>query len=267
VTDKTRAILPVHYAGHPVELAPIQEIAEARGLTLVEDAAHALCASYRDRKIGSGSNPAAFSFYATKNLTTGEGGMLTGEPEFLARARVLSLHGMSRDAWKRYDENGTWYYEIEQPGFKYNMTEIQASLGLHQLDKLGAFQERRAAIVARYEEAFGAIDCLQTPASRPDVQHAYHLYVLRLDLDALTIARSAFIKQMHEKNIGTSVHFIPIHLHPYYRDKYGWKPEDFPVAYDGFRRMVSLPLNPSMSEQDVEDVVEAVQETVNDARR
>ena len=267
VTPRTRAVLPVHFAGHPVALDEINEIARAHGLTVIEDAAHALPASYRGRRIGSGTNPAAFSFYATKNLTTGEGGMLTGETAFVERARIVALHGMSRDAWKRYDRGGHWFYEVVLPGFKYNMPDIQAALGLWQLRKLGGFQERRHAVVRAYDDAFGDNDALELPARRVEVEHAWHLYVLRLRPDALTIARDAFIEELRHRNIGTSVHFIPIHLHPYYRAKYQYRPDSFPIAFGNYERMLSLPLNPRLSDADVTDVIEAVLDVVRRYRR
>lgn len=267
ITPRTKAILAVHYAGHPVELDPIEELARAHGLGLLEDAAHALPARYRGRMIGAGPHPAAFSFYATKNLTTGEGGMLTGDPEFLAAARVRSLHGMSRDAWKRYDKGGSWFYEVLLPGFKYNMTDIQAALGLSQLRKLDAFQARRRAVVAAYHAAFAGCDALELPVERPHVEHAWHLYVLRLRPELLRIGRDRFIAELAERGIGTSVHFIPVHLHPFYRDRYGYAPDAFPVAYDGYRRMLSLPLNPRLTDADVADVIAAVHDVVRVQRR
>jgi dTDP-4-amino-4,6-dideoxygalactose transaminase len=267
VTPRTRAVLPVHFAGHPVALDEINEIARAHELTVIEDAAHALPARYRGRKIGSGPNPTAFSFYATKNLTTGEGGMLTGDAAFLERARIVALHGMSRDAWKRYDRGGNWFYEVLLPGFKYNMPDIQAALGLWQLRKLEAFQERRRAVVSAYDDAFRDLDALELPARRIDVEHAWHLYVLRLRPEALTIARNAFIEELRQRNIGTSVHFIPIHLHPYYSVKYQYRPDSFPIAYGNYDRMLSLPLNPRLSDADVTDVIEAVLDVVRRYRR
>jgi len=262
ITPRTRAILPVHYAGHPADLDPLHALAGVYRLVVIEDAAHALPASYRGRAIGSGVNPVAFSFYATKNLTTAEGGMLTGDPDFLARARIMSLHGMSRDAWKRYDQGASWFYEVMLPGFKYNMTDIQAALGLCQLRKLEGFQQRRRDVVSQYNRAFADVPALEAPVMRPDIEHAWHLYVLRLHLDALTIDRDRFIQELTERNIGTSVHFIPIHLHPYYRDKYGFTSGSFPVAYGNYRRMLSLPLNPGLTDQDVDDVIAAVLDIV-----
>jgi dTDP-4-amino-4,6-dideoxygalactose transaminase len=267
ITGRSRAIIPVHYAGHPADLDPIHELARAHRLLVLEDAAHAIPAAYRGRKIGSGANPVAFSFYATKNLTTAEGGMLTGEHGFLERARLLSLHGLSRDAWKRYDKGGSWRYEVLAPGFKYNMTDIQAALGLWQLRKLAGFQERRRHIVQRYAEAFQGDEAFQLPVERPHVEHAWHLYVLRLRPGVLRIGRDRFIEELAARNIGTSVHFTPIHLHPYYRDKYGYNATSFPVAYDSFQRMLSLPLNPRLSDQDVGDVIDAVRDVVRGQRR
>lgn len=267
ITPRTRAIIPVHYAGHPAEMDAIHELARAYHLLVLEDAAHALPAAYRGRTIGSGPNPVAYSFYVTKNLTTGEGGMLTADADFLARARVLSLHGMSRDAAKRYEAGGHWSYEVLAPGFKYNMTDIQAALGLWQLRKLSRFQERRREIVAAYQAAFDGEDALVLPVERPWVEHAWHLYVLRLRPLALRISRDRFIEELAARKIGTSVHFIPIHLHPYYRNKYGYRPDAFPVTYDSFQHMISLPLNPSLTDQDVADVIDAVLDLVLAYRR
>lgn len=267
MTDRTRAVIAVHFAGHPAELDPLRGLSDARGATLVEDAAHALPARYRGRMVGSGSNPAAFSFYATKNLTTGEGGMLTGDPGFLADARVVSLHGMSRDAWKRYGPGGGWFYEVTLPGFKYNMTDIQSSLGMWQLRRLPAMQARRREVVAAYERALAGDDALELPVARDYVEHAWHLYVLRLRPEVLSIDRGRFIQELSARNVGTSVHFIPVHLHPYYRDKYGWQPGDFPVAFGSYQRSLSLPLNPSLTDADVADVVEAVRDVTRAFRR
>jgi dTDP-4-amino-4,6-dideoxygalactose transaminase len=262
VTPRTRAVLAVHYAGHPVELDSIQGIAAQRNLLLLEDAAHAIPARYKGRLIGSGENPVAFSFYATKNLTTGEGGMLTGSPELLARARMLGLHGMSRDAWKRYGAGGSWFYQVDQPGFKYNMTDVQAAMGLAQLKKLDRFQLRRREIVGAYHEAFREVNALEIPVERPEVEHAWHLYILRLRPGTLLIGRDRFIEELTARNIGTSVHFIPIHTHPYYRQKYDYRPEQFPIAHDNYQRMLSLPLHPLLSDEDVSDVITAVLDVV-----
>ncbi|MBI3248528.1 MAG: DegT/DnrJ/EryC1/StrS aminotransferase family protein [Deltaproteobacteria bacterium] len=264
---QVKAILPVHLYGHPCDMDAIGEIAQKYELAVLEDAAHALPAKYKGRFIGSGNNLTAFSFYATKNLTTAEGGMLTGAVELLERARVLSLHGMSRDAWKRYDKGGSWRYEVIAPGFKYNMTDIQASLGLWQLKKLDRFQQRRRQVVAAYNQAFGCREELEIPVERPGVEHAWHIYALRLRPETLRIDRDQFINELTAQNIGTSVHFMPIPLHPYYRDKYGYRPEDFPVAYENYLRLISLPLNPRLTDQDVNDVIEAVLDIVKQHRR
>jgi dTDP-4-amino-4,6-dideoxygalactose transaminase len=267
ITPRTRALLPVHYTGHPAELDALEALARPRGLALIEDAAHALPASYRGRMIGSGKNPVAFSFYATKNLTTAEGGMLTADPAFLDGARILALHGMSRDAWKRYDQGGSWRYEVVAPGFKYNMTDVASAIGLWQLRKQDRFHRRRVQVVEAYTQAFAADDALEPPVRRPHVDHAWHLYVLRLRPDVLRITRDRFIDELTARNIGTSVHFIPIHLHPFYRKKYGYTPADFPVAFANYERLLSLPLHPGLTDQDVADVIEAVLDVAQTFRR
>jgi dTDP-4-amino-4,6-dideoxygalactose transaminase len=270
---KVRALLPVHLYGHPCDMNPLMDLAREYRLAVVEDAAHALPASHEGRKVGSFAGlydvpvMTCFSFYATKNLTTGEGGMLTGPPDLIDEARMWSLHGMSRDAWNRYGAKGSWFYEVVRPGFKYNLTDIAAALGLGQLRKLEGFQARRAEIARRYTEAFSQLEELTVPTSRPEVGHAWHLYVLRLNLERLNVTREQFIEEMRERRIGTSVHFIPVHTHPYYRDRYGFRAEDFPVAAAEFRRIVSLPLNPRMSDRDVEDVIEAVADVIEKFRR
>ncbi len=259
-----KAIMPVHLYGHPCDRDAILKIAAEYHLAVIEDAAHSLPAAYKGHPIGSLSVSdnvpvlTCFSFYATKNLTTAEGGMLTGHKGLLDEARHWSLHGMNRDAWKRYGANGSWFYDVVCPGFKYNMTDIQAALGVHQLKKLPELHARRRAIVHRYQAAFRACEELEIPTERNDVQHAWHLYVLRLNLDRARITRDRFICEMRNRNIGCSVHFIPIHLHTYYREKYQYRAEELPVAQQEYERMVSLPLSPRMTEEDVEDVISAV---------
>lgn len=265
---RLKAIIPVHLYGHPCEMDPILDIARKNNLAVIEDAAHALPASYKDRLIGSQDACrgvpvlTCFSFYATKNITTAEGGMLAGPTDAVEQARTWSLHGMSRDAWKRYGVGGSWRYEVLHAGFKYNMTDIQAAMGLHQIAKLAAFHARRKEIARRYNEAFSESESLQIPVERVHVDHSWHLYVLRLNLGRLDISRDEFIEQLAARKIASSVHFIPIHLHRHYREKYGYRAEDFPVAYGEYQRMVSLPLHTRMSDLDVEDVVEAVTEIV-----
>jgi dTDP-4-amino-4,6-dideoxygalactose transaminase len=266
--ERIRAMLPVHLYGHPCNMDRLLELAASRELVIVEDAAHALPAAWSGKMIGApigGSDVpvlTCFSFYATKNLTTGEGGMLTGPPSLVEEARPWALHGMTNDAWGRYGASGSWWYDVTRPGFKYNMTDLQASLGLAQLRKLPAFHARRRELVARYDEGFARIREVQTPTTRDGVDHAHHLYVLRLRLDRLTISRDRFIEELRARNIGTSVHFIPVHLHSYYRKRYGYHEEDFPIAYREFLRIVSLPLYPDMTDQDADDVVEAVGDVV-----
>jgi dTDP-4-amino-4,6-dideoxygalactose transaminase len=260
VGPKTKAILPVHLYGHPCDMESLLAIAKKNKLHIVEDAAHALPASWGGRTVGSIGDLTAFSFYATKNLTTAEGGMLTGSKRIIDRARPWALHGMSRDAHSRYESGGSWYYEVVLPGFKCNMTDLQAALGLRQLEKLEGFQQRRREIVNRYNEAFAGVTAVDVPGERPGVESAWHLYVIRLDLDRLTIDRAQFIEELGARNIGTSVHFIPVHLHPYYRDRYGFVSEDFPVTYDAYQRIISLPLHPRLSDRDVDDVIDAVSE-------
>lgn len=258
VTPRTRAIMPVHYAGHPADLDPIFEIADAGGLEVVEDAAHAAPTYYKDRMVGSRDNFASFSFYATKNLTTTEGGALTGRQDLLDRARVIGLHGMSRDAWKRFDKSGSWDYDIELPGFKYNMTDLQAAIGMHQLERLAGFHARRVEVVERYREAFGADERFVLPVEREYARSAWHLYALRLNLGEVEVSRNEFIEELKRRNIGSSVHYRPLHMMSYYAKKYGYAPEDFPVAFKAFQGLVSLPLNPRLTDEDVADVVAAV---------
>ena len=261
---RVKAIMPVHLYGHPCDRNAILKIAAEYHLAVIEDAAHSLPAAYKGHPIGSLSATESvpvltcFSFYATKNLTTAEGGMLTGHKGLLDEARRWSLHGMNRDAWKRYGANGSWFYDVDCPGYKYNMTDIQAALGLHQLKKLPQFHSRRSAIVRKYQEAFGVREELEVPTERSDVHHAWHLYVLRLNLERMRITRDRFIEEMRDRNIGCSVHFIPVHLLRYYRERYRFEPEQFPIALREYQRIVSLPLSARMTDRDVEDVIDAV---------
>ena len=259
VTPKTKAVMPVHFGGHPCEMRRILEIAGSRGIRVVEDAAHALPASYEGRMVGTIGDLTCFSFYATKTITTGEGGMVTTEnDEYAERIRIMSLHGISRDAWKRYTAEGSWYYEILQPGFKYNLTDLAASLGIEQLKRCHAFREIRRRIAEQYDEGFADLEEIAIPVSSSNVEHAWHLYVIQLQLDRLRIDRAAFIEALKAEQIGTSVHFIPLHLHPYYRDRWGYRPEDLPRASAVFERIISLPIYPGMTDEDVQDVIGAV---------
>jgi dTDP-4-amino-4,6-dideoxygalactose transaminase len=267
ITPRSRAIIPVHYAGHPADMDPIIALCREHGLHLLEDAAHALPARYRGRMIGASDNPVAFSFYATKSLTTSEGGMLTATPEFLERARIFSHQGVTHNAWKRNTVGGGWQYDVELPGMKYNMTDLQASLGLHQLRRLAKNTFERKRIAARYNAALGACDALEIPTVRPYADPAWHLYILRLNLNALQIGRDQFIEELRVRHIETSVHFMPLHMHSFYRDKYAYKPNDIPNAYQQFLRMLSLPLNPRLSDQDAADVVDATLDVVKTYHR
>lgn len=268
VTQRTRAIMPVHMAGLPADLEAIYAFAARHGLAVIEDAAHAFPAAYDGRPIGAATGDGrraavCFSFYATKTITTGEGGMIcTDDAELAERCRIMALHGISKDAWKRYTAEGSWYYEIVAPGYKYNMTDIAAAMGLAQLRKAGPMQQRRRQIACRYNQAFAAIPELETPHDDPRHRHAWQLYMLRLNLTRLHLDRADFIEALKARNIGASVHFIPLHLHPYYRGSYGFHPERFPVALREYRREVSLPIYSAMSDRDVQDVIDAVGDVV-----
>jgi dTDP-4-amino-4,6-dideoxygalactose transaminase len=263
VTPRTRAAIPVHYAGQACDLDDILEVAGKHGIAVVEDAAHASGAEYHGRKIGNHGRAVCFSFYATKNMTTGEGGMITTNDDRLAqRLRLLSLHGMSRDAWKRYTEAGSWHYEVLEAGYKYNMTDIQAAMGIHQLRRLDGFILRRQEIAAMYDQAFCGVSELLLPPRLPGRNHTFHLYPIRLRSGDTRLRRSDFIERLHALRIGTSVHFIPLYRHPFYRDRYGLCPNQFPIAEEIYRGLVSLPLYPGMTDEDVGDVVAAVRDVV-----
>ncbi len=259
ITGKTKAILPVHIAGLPADMDAIRATADRYHLPVIEDAAHAFPAKYNGSTIGSLSEMTCFSFYATKTITTGEGGMLcTQNDEFAERCRMMALHGISKDAWKRYTAEGSWYYEILSPGFKYNMSDIAAGMGLAQLRKADMMLEKRRAIARAYNAGFSQFPHFQLPHDDPSHQHAWHLYMLRLNLDMLAIDRALFVEELKKRHIGVSVHFIPLHLHPYYRKLYGCTPGDYPVAYREYLREISLPIYSKMTRSDVEDVIDAV---------
>ncbi|RQO59287.1 UDP-4-amino-4,6-dideoxy-N-acetyl-beta-L-altrosamine transaminase [Paucibacter sp. KBW04] len=260
ITPKTRCIIPVHYAGLAVDMLAILDIARRHGLRVLEDAAHALPTTLEKELIGTmGSDATVFSFYANKTMTTGEGGMLvTRNAELAKRARVMRLHGMSRDAFDRFTATvPSWYYEIVAPGFKYNMTDIAAALGLHQLKRIAAFQARREQIAAAYNEAFADLPLILPPQAPEGDVHSWHLYVLRLS-DEASIARDAFIEAMYAAGIGCSVHYIPLHQQPYWRDRYGLTPEQFPHSQKAYERSISIPLYTAMTDADVQRVIAAV---------
>ena len=263
VTERTRAIIPVHIGGLPAELDRLHEIADKNDLRVIEDAAHTFPATYKGRKIGGLSDFTGFSFYATKTITTGEGGMIcTDNADWAERCRIMALHGISKDAWNRYTAEGSWYYEILAPGFKYNMTDVAAGMGLAQLAKADEMWKRRKEIAAQYDETLGSCDEIQIPHRRDDCEHAWHLYMLRLNLGRLDIPRDQFIQEMKRRNIGTSVHFIPLHVHPYYRNTYGYEPLEFPVAFSEYERELSLPIYSKMTDGDVQDVIDAVLDAI-----
>jgi dTDP-4-amino-4,6-dideoxygalactose transaminase len=266
ITDRTRAIMPVHYGGQACPMDEIHALAQKYDLRVIEDAAHAAGSQYKGKMIGGLSDITCFSFYATKNMTTGEGGMATSNNEALIeRIKVLSMYGISdaRQIWKRYAPKGSWAYNIEELGFKYNMMDIQAALGLHQLRKLDGFIDRRRYFASIYNEAFASMPEIDVPTVIPNVKHAWHLYPILIRPEHLTIGRDQFIETLKDENIGTSVLYIPLHMHTYYQDRYGFKPDDFPNAHSVFKRIVNLPVSPAMSENDVRDVIAAIQHIVN----
>lgn len=258
LTKSTQGIMPVHYAGQPCDMAAIDAMAKSKGLFVVEDAAHAIPSKIDSKWVGSSENLTVFSFYATKNITSGEGGMITGSEELMEKVRVLALHGMSRNAWDRFKKGGSWKYDVLQPGFKYNLPDLASALGLAQLERLDELYAKRMKVVNAYEAEFQKCDWLKPLKTRAGVQSAHHLYVVRLQLEQLKIDRDRFIVELAERNIGASVHYTPLHMLTYYNKKYGWKPEDFPNATKAFREIVSLPLSSKMTSQDVHDVIEAV---------
>ena len=261
ITPKTKVIMPVHFGGHPCRMDSILDLAATSGLTVIEDAAHAIPAKFRGQNIGTLSPMTAFSFYATKTLTTGEGGMVTTNDDALAnRVSLMRLHGMSRDAWKRYTAEGTWRYELTEAGYKYNLTDPQAALGLVQLSHCEEMWRRRVEIAQKYDSALMLLEAYRTPQTAQDVQNAWHLYVVLVEPSALRIHRDQVIEELRQRGIGTSVHFIPLHLHPYYQKNWGYRRGEFPVAEDYFDRCISLPIYPSMTDEDVNQVIEALQD-------
>ena len=264
--DNVKAIMPVHFAGQSCEMDEIISLAKEFDVKIVEDAAHSLPTTWQGNLIGSlskkgiGSDITVYSFYVTKTIATGEGGMIVTENEaYLSRMKTMRLHGINRDVFDRYtSDKPSWFYEVVEPGYKYNMTDVAASLGIHQLKRAWDFQKRREWIAQQYNEAFADLP-MRTPfVAYPEDTHSWHLYVLQLNLNELTITRDEFIQQMADENIGTSVHFIPLHLQPYWRDRYNYQDSDFPVALEVFNQAVSLPNYPKMTDKDVQRVIAAV---------
>jgi dTDP-4-amino-4,6-dideoxygalactose transaminase len=268
ITSKTRCIIPVHFAGHACPMDPILDLAKSKKLAVIEDAAHAIPAKYKGRNIGTLSALTAFSFYATKTLATGEGGMVTTDDDALAdRIRMMRLHGMSRDAWKRYRADGNWRYEIIEAGYKYNLTDLQSALGLVQLARCKEMWKSRARIAQKYTHALALMEAYHSLPVASDVQHAWHLYVVLVDPSKLRIHRDQVIEELRERGIGTAVHFIPLHLHRYYREKWGYRTGDFPIAEEYFDRCISLPIYPGMTDEDVTQVIEALDEIATRFRK
>ncbi len=260
LTKKTKAIVPVHFVGQPVDLDPLLELAAAKGVPVLEDAAHAAGTEYKSRRIGSFPTTSVFSFHPNKNITTGEGGMVVTEDEgVFERASLLKFHGMDREAWKRFAKEGSPRYDVEVPGFKYNMMDIQAALGLGQLPRLDGFIRKRERLAARYDQAFSGVTGLILPQRVPyPARHAWHLYTPLVDLDRLTISRDRFMGELKSRNIGTGLHYTAAHEFTYYARTFGWGPEDFPEAHFVSERIVSLPLFPGLTDADQDDVIEAV---------
>ncbi len=268
LTARTKAIVPVHYVGQPVDLDPLLELARDRGIAVLEDAAHAVGAEYKGRRIGSFPTTSVFSFHPNKNMTTGEGGMIVTDDEAVfERASLLKFHGMDREAWKRFAKSGSPRYDVAVPGFKYNMMDIQAALGLHQLKRLDGFLAERERLASQYDEALAGLPGLILPqrVSYP-VRHAWHLYTPLLDVDRLRIGRDRFMDELKKRNIGTGLHYTAAHEFSYYSARFGWTPDDFPEAHFVSERIVSLPLFPGLTDADQRDVIEAVTEVLAEFR-
>jgi dTDP-4-amino-4,6-dideoxygalactose transaminase len=269
LSSRTKAIVPVHYVGQPADLDPILELASSRGVAVLEDAAHAVGAEYKGRRIGSFPTTSVFSFHPNKNMTTGEGGMVVTEDEAVFESASLrKFHGMDREAWKRFAKAGSQHYDVAVPGFKYNMMDIQAALGLHQLKRLDGFLRERERLAARYDERLAGVTGLILPqrVSYP-IRHAWHLYAPLLDLDRLRIDRDRFLEELKQRNIGTGLHYTAAHEFSYYAAGFDWRPEDFPEAHFVSERILSLPLFPGLTEEDQDDVIEAVSEVIARFRR
>lgn len=259
ITPRTRAILPVHFAGRPCEMDVIMKIAKKHDLVVIEDCAHAIETTYHGRKAGTFGDFGCFSFYATKNVTTGEGGMIVGRDESrIARAKVLALHGMSKDAWHRFGDQGYKHYQVVEAGFKYNMMDLQAAIGIHQLARVERSWHRREQIWNRYMEAFADLPIRLPAPPAPETRHAYHLFTIMIDESICGISRDAFLNAMNELRIGTGVHYLAVPEHPYYKQRFGWNPEQWANAMRFGRQTVSLPLSPKLDDGDVERVISGV---------
>jgi dTDP-4-amino-4,6-dideoxygalactose transaminase len=263
VGDRTRAVLPVHLLGRSCDMDPIMEVAREHDLKVIEDCAHAIETEYRGRKAGTIGDFGCFSFYVTKNVITGEGGMvLARQEEDIGRIKILGLHGMSKDAWKRFSDEGYRHYEVVDLGFKYNMMDLQAAIGLHQLERVERCWERRQEIWRHYDEAFADLPLGLPAPPEPETRHAYHLYTLLVDEAAAGISRDGFLEEMTRQGIGVGVHYRSLPEHVYYRERFGWRPEEYPHAMRIGRQTVSIPLSAKLTDADVEDVIEAVRRTI-----
>ncbi len=263
LTPRTRALLPVHFAGRPCDMDAIEDIARRHNLLIIEDCAHAIETEYHGRKSGTFGDYGCFSFYVTKNIVTGEGGMvLARDEEKAARIKVLALHGMSRDAWKRFSDHGYKHYFVTECGFKYNMMDLQAAIGLHQLKRIEAYWLRRRDIWRRYDEALAGLPIGRPAPPEPNTRHAHHLYTILIDEARARVSRDAFLDAMTAARIGAGVHYLSLPEHPYYQQTFGWRPHDYPHAARIGRQTVSLPLSPKLTDQDVEDVINAVRSLV-----
>lgn len=259
ITPKTRAIVPVHLCGRPADMDAISDIASRHNLIVIEDAAHAIEAVYKNKKIGNISHLTCFSFYVTKNIVTGEGGMVTtNNPDYANKIKVYGLHGMSRDAWKRFSDDGYKHYQVVFPGYKYNMMDLQAAIGIHQMEHIDHWLRRRNEIWRLYNQAFGDLPIDLPPPDEPNTVHARHLYTIMVDKERTGVDRDEFMRRLHQLRIGSGVHYIGVHLHPYYKQRFGYHADDFPNASWLSERTVSLPLSPGMSNADIEDVINAV---------
>ena len=267
ITPKTKAIIPVHMAGQPCDMDEILDIAKRHNLQVIEDAAHAVGAKYGDKHAGTIGDAGGFSFYASKNLVTGDGGMITARnDEFASFARVISLHGMSTTAWKRYSKEGASHWDLVYPGFKYNMTDIEASLGIHQLRKIEQITSLRQKWSSLYDQLLADIPEIALPYRAPGRRHACHLYILTLDVDQLNVTRDQFMEMLKAENIGCGIHFVSVHMQPYYRERFGYKLDSYPNAAWLSQRILSLPLFPQMTEMDVHDVARAIRKVISRTR-
>lgn len=265
ITSRTKAILPVHFAGRPCDIDALTHITTKHGLTLIEDSAHAIETEYNGQKAGTFGDFGCLSFYVTKNVVTGEGGMvLTPSESNAARIKTLALHGMSKDAWKRFSDEGYKHYYVTECGFKYNMMDLQAAIGLHQLARVEENWKRRQAVWQTYTQAFAGLPVTLPTAPAPQTRHAYHLYTIRVDVSSCGVTRDEFLNRMHSHNIGTGVHYLSIPEHPYYQERFGWRAKNFPHAMRLGRETVSIPLSAALSDEDVEDVIQAVRDSLEE---